>query len=801
MKKLIYIAFAVITLAAVSCQMNPEFELPGSPDQQGLVLRFSSRPLSTKAEVAGIDNENLIKQIDYFFFPLNADGEVDDEAKYVYKGQLIPEDGGLAGTYEKTFDTGVLAEIFPNGNTKAMVFAIANYVDKFGDNNDIEEPNTTLPEDADTWAELHALEVGPTFFYDDGDEDFLLRWPHVLTPDADDLFFVMTGEEVVELASGSGYAVDATIPLKRLASKITVEFTYENYPETSKNILWVPQPSGEETRVYLSNAIEHTTLGGPLTRSLVEDSWDTATMPLGDGSRDIFEYAYNFMNQIPETDGKKIAHFYTYPIQMENGDDNQTHLKLVLPWYGYKWRGEGSMPTEMTEANKNNFVLYKQTEVYYKIALPDSTINQSNRIYQYSVKVNTIGSDKDVEITGYEYIVKDWLTNEGISSNVATGRYISLDIPKNEYDMYVDDVEIAFVSSGTVIPIVKEIYQWNFSGNTPTKDYFMQDGEVVASNPLRDKKEIARGASGDNFIKSWVTIPNETSKLKISHEMCNDIEVDPISKFDAAPYVFVVTLHLEAEGTGTSSFDRTVTITQYPALYVEAETNSAYPNNNYGYVYVNGEQNTTTTSWYRVSGLGGNNSNPNMFVITSTILTDPDMLLGDPRKQSIQNGYSSNDNSWSPTASSIHQSGTRQLTYYHPTDNSEEAKKVVSPKFRIASSYGKTQPVNRQNAFQRCASYQEDGYPAGRWRIPTNSEVKHVVNLSANGFIDILFGSDDGDTNYWTASGYITVNNESNTVTPHDGDASGYVYVRCVYDDWYWGDEKAQDKEGFIWGD
>ena len=43
------------------------------------------------------------------------------------------------------------------------------------------------------------------------------------------------------------------------------------------------------------------------TRELVADSWDTATQPLGDGTRDIFEYAYDFMNDIAEVGGKKTA--------------------------------------------------------------------------------------------------------------------------------------------------------------------------------------------------------------------------------------------------------------------------------------------------------------------------------------------------------------------------------------------------------------------------------------------------------------------------------------------------------------
>lgn len=819
MKKIIYIACAAAALAAVSCAKTAEFDsVKPERTTEGVTIRFTTGDMATRATVEGVDKENLIKKIDYFIFPYEVDeeGNMVGTTEYVYKGTVTPTDDGLAGTYEETIAPGILNEIFPDGATKAMVFAVANFVD--ADGAAVESPNTTIPETATTWEALHALEVGESFFKDGG-PGFELRWPRVMQPSpyevttegeggastteevTDDLFFVMTGEEEIELVSTGSYAVDAEIPLKRLASKVTVDFTYENVIEEkeSGNIYWVPQPSGEETRVYLSNAIEHTTLGGPLTRALVADSWATCTKPQpgGDGTRDIFEYSYDYMNDIPEVGGVRTAHYYTYPIQMEEGDDNQPYLKLVLPWYGYKWVGEGTAPATV-DPESSSWQMYKQKEVYYKIVLPRETICDPNYIYEFHVNVNIIGSDREIKIIGEEYVVKDWLTKDPVSSNVATGRYISLDIPKDEYNMYVDEIDITFVSSGTVIPIIDDIYQWNYSGNTPTKDHFMQNDEVTASQALLNRKGFTAAQ-----IRNWVTIPENTSYLKINHAMVNDINVDPVSKFDAAPYIYEITLHLEAAGDDTS-FDRHITITQYPAMYIEAETNSAYPDEDYGYVYVNAQQNTSETNyWYHVSGLSGNNANPNMFVITSTILSDPNMILADPRTMTVMNGYNGGNNNWSPNDNSMYETGNRRLTYYYPTDDSDAAKQKVSPKFRIASSYGKTYPVSRQEAWQRCASYQEDGYPAGRWRIPTSAEVTYVVNLSANGFMDVLFGNprtQNQNTNYWTASGYITVNNYTETVTPHDGDTTGSVYVRCVYDEWYWTD-KAPDKTDSIWGD
>ena len=572
-----------------------------------------------------------------------------------------------------------------------------------------------------------------------------------------------------------------------------MNFTYDVVVEhkESGDITWVPQPSGEETRVYLSNGIEHTTLGGPLDRDMVADSKAKATKPYGLGTRDIFEYAYNFMNDVPTIDGKKTAHFYTYPISIEEGDDNQPYLKLVLPWYGYKYIGEGTAPTFDDPADfdptDEDWQAYKQMEVYYKIVIPRGTVNEGNCIYEYSVEVNIVGSDKDVKIIGDQYQVKDWGTKDPVTSNVATGRYISLDIPKDEYDMYVDEIDIHFVSSGTVIPIVREIYQLNYSTPSGGRDYFMQNGAVTASNDLK----TAKGLTNED-IEGWVTIPEGTSYLKINHAMDNnmlDEDGDKNSAFDMVPYVFVVTLHLEAAGDDTS-FDRTITVTQYPSLYVTSRLSNGYviinnySNANSGNVNVYDSRGNGSNN-YRMGNIGyqagtlngtGTNDNPNNYIITSSILKGKDYILGDPRSQTVNNLTNLNG-----------------LTNYRPTETTG-TQNTVAPKFIVASSYGATGVYfNLQTAQKRCAAYQENGYPAGRWRVPTFAEIEFLVTLSENGFIPSLFRFGVGDTTgYWSANGKVIGDSKGNPVlntSYNDIDTA----VRCVYDAWYWGEEPYQE--------
>ena len=120
---------------------------------------------------------------------------------------------------------------------------------------------------------------------------------------------------------------------------------------------------------------------------------------------------------------------------------------------------------------------------------------------------------------------------------------------------------------------------------------------------------------------------------------------------------------------------------------------------------------------------------------------------------------------------------------------------------------------SEDEAKYRCASYQEDGIPAGRWRLPTLAEVQFISTLSSLGRIPYLFGNmegdDDFDSNsyYWTANGLIRINNGSNPPAAEEYTGSTNNIrpsVRCVYDEWFWGDATTQRPvayDRFTWGD
>ena len=104
-----------------------------------------------------------------------------------------------------------------------------------------------------------------------------------------------------------------------------------------------------------------------------------------------------------------------------------------------------------------------------------------------------------------------------------------------------------------------------------------------------------------------------------------------------------------------------------------------------------------------------------------------------------------------------------------------------------------------ESAQKRCASYQENGYPAGRWRIPTDAEIKFMVQLSKNKKLPSLFSGW-----YWGTSGidgkYLSVEVETDSQGSITNisvtEENGYIAsVRCVYDSWYWGERPVSQNE------
>ena len=86
------------------------------------------------------------------------------------------------------------------------------------------------------------------------------------------------------------------------------------------------------------------------------------------------------------------------------------------------------------------------------------------------------------------------------------------------------------------------------------------------------------------------------------------------------------------------------------------------------------------------------------------------------------------------------------------------------------------------------------------------AEIEYIAQLNSNGKIPLLLGSDSGTTDYWCNSGYVTVQQNRTPVYTNNTASGTARYVRCVYDDWYWGvsshSRLPENRRGtFVWGD
>ena len=215
-----------------------------------------------------------------------------------------------------------------------------------------------------------------------------------------------------------------------------------------------------------------------------------------------------------------------------------------------------------------------------------------------------------------------------------------------------------------------------------------------------------------------------------------------------------------------------------------------------------GSQSSSDTYWLGSIHNDDNVSNRNIYTIHITrfaSLSD-DYIIGDPRSREVDNLHvGSND--WSREGRDIANlpNGTKYLTNYYKANENDDYMRFIAPEFSVASQWGVTYQLTRDQARRRCASYQEQGKPAGRWRLPTTAEIEFIANLSCRGLIPYLFGSSSANAQYWTGTGAVNVNNTSNPPEVESVTRTSSA-VRCVYDDWYWKGDDC-DPAQFTWGD
>ena len=766
-----YIACLALSIIAIGCVKSDI----GSDIEQGgeLTLQFSNSALTTRATRANdsSNNEDLLKSVQLFFYPK---GSETSNAVYTYTVAKFPTtdadgEASTADTANKSttvtikISAGDLDKMFPNNATECSVYAIANGP----------TPATNAATDV---ASLKEMSI---------EADFTT---------ATQASFVMDSD--ICTITKNGKNLSGEVELTRAAAKIELTVSASNI-EIDKKI-YMPQIANMKVallRGVKKGQVDDGSDGTPVDHNVAAEYFDIDINAAGPGF----------------TNGVQTTPFYSYSSKWEAGADDEATLKLMIPW------GVSADGTTAPSSYLN-----------YIYEVPVNDLGKSivrNKYYKITLNVGVLGSlDEDPVTLNPSYVVLDWGTGE-VDVELSRPKYLVVDehhyVINNETEL-----EFLFHSSDECIITKATCTQTNLKTNE-TSTISRNDNATTVTN------------------KSYaLSINNETGTVKLVHGLNNDLYDDTNDTngiFDFTPYEYTITI----QHKNNIDFKETITITQYPAIHGYGDINSDYSNggeNNgdTGFVWVNGYQGTYYEQVYKQGWGGGywedDKTSPlyeqsnfddaegstdsslkavSMYVFTVSSLEGTKYILGDPRTQS-PNNLGEDNFKWA----SGKILGTNEMRegpmYYLPTDadlaagESSPTYNMIAPKFRVCSVYGAidTNGARRyyENMKARCASYQEDGYPAGRWRLPTAAEFELINTLSMKGLLPALYAT---TMDYWCAHGYGRYDKNQNKVviTPDDSDYgnSNYVSVRCVYDDWYWGSERAltteDEKQTFTWGD
>ena len=552
--------------------------------------------------------------------------------------------------------------------------------------------------------------------------------------------FVMDGDLVKISKSGNTLTAEKTIELTRAAAKIELTVNVTNLTINSET--W--EANTANMKVSLFNGVK---------KGLIDDGSDNGATV--DHNGDYFKVEDRTFSSVESstTQFKQSVPFYSYTTRWEANAEDEVYLKLSIPW-------------RVKTADAEAYQTY-----YYLIPVNmDGKSLVRNSFYKITLDVKALGGQSEPITVEPSYVVLDWSTGE-VNVNLSRPKYLVVD--ENSVIMNnINSYSVGYQSSDAISVVITKIEHPNLMTGETTTAY----------------NDTTGTASTNGF-----TVSKNDNVVTLNHELDND-RTD--GEYDYFPYTVTVVVKNTVSG-----FSETIVFKQYPAIYVDVDKNTDYDDkssnrddtsDNNGYVYIN-----KGTSYGGVSGLSGQNSNPSMYIINISAIDSDEFIIGDPRSTTNSNPTGST------TAPAIYpNTNSRNLTYYYPTEPASD--KIIAPKFRIASSYGKTNTLSYEDAQRRCAFYQEDGYPAGRWRMPTPAEIKYMIQFANEGKIDVLLSP---DTYYWsgynkTAYRYNSRNdNVTGSTNPDESYYGTAAYVRCVYDEWYWGSEKACDIETFTWGD
>ena len=794
-------------MALTSCVKEQQF-----PSQKkGIVLNLVLDELNTKATkdgVASLNENKLASTVDLFFYD-----EETLEVKKEVLGAIVS--GTLVQLPTNPNEMEIVFGTMGSGAT-CGIFVVANftgtYLGSAGSRTITQVKNSLLP--TPDWTAL---------------------------PQSS---FVMTGYVQATLRNAQGSTpIYETVNLSRVAAKISFDMTVASnaieVEDGQPGHSWTAQTTGMS--VYLVYAMRKASLGaepvmmpatandtyeiGEGTQLMVDsqspeyvlyDTGTTKARPRGNNTVQCSVFSTTHTHEVNGETVTELKPFYTYPMEWETGSAMEPYLKLIIPWkYGNVTR-----------------------KYYYKIPFHGNSLER-NHWYHISIDVQILGTEQadppEVTIT---YAIADWqgtmdtsgadeiINVTSVPATVITARY--LNVPTTEYVLFDEDELIIPIQSSHDV----EVVGFNVdTGNAYQPEHEANEANYIGTNPsiynpyLNTLNTSAVNAVRPNYqndpptpvvsYSGWTITVNERESITVTHPM-NRTMSD--ANFDVAPYTMRFRIRHENE---TDNYYTDVIIEQRPSIIIRPQhnTDTGTPNSKGhttedGYVFINGVRTTNDQSSNRT------NTNFNMYIVETSVLPSEGALsgyvLGDPRSNTpVSYTYGKTANDFAE-GTDIATNSTRRMANYYAGEEDDDHNIFIAPSFRIASSFGTSSYMDRSTAVQRCATYQEDGYPAGRWRLPTQAEIEYMVTLSQKGKIPALFSaeSDVRYGGYWCAGGAVfpltngTLEyknlSEAQSMTVYNSSSgrtlgTGVHWARCVYDEWFWSDTVHERASITVW--
>lgn len=838
----------IASVAVLTGCLTDNIEIPAPPaaSEPSLEIVISRNGFaSTRASGTEFTKaEKKIVSVDLFFFADNAT----DASKPLHYVRTVP----VMSTEAATSNTGTIntsipvKDIFDDTHTTCRVYAAVN-TDATKERRDL-----TLGELKNLKATTAKFAVGQ--LHDEDAEDL----------DKFEGFVMFTSSETGDVVTYNSAERKATgkVIVNKLASKIDLYLGFG--PDGGENVtITAPDPNKPEGPVYewevyreeddavevfIVNGVQSVRLGGynGLDFLASEDYFDFRQ----EGMR---KYARGFKESNAEDKARYPflveSPFYTYPTEWNTDVLEQRRTSLLLK---VNWLPKGG------DVTKDLLETYYMVPLNVEGYIDEGTENRilSNKYYRVKVRVNTLGGqhfgqplvldecsyeilpwgsaklDAILRDTRYLEVRQQVEDRDGSLYTAIMNNVNTITIPMNSsHKVKVKDVKIEYTDFTNYITYVAP----HNRGGDEQSTVYQYPGETKYNNVGSSFTLAAEDLKNESYQGIYIDDIAQTITMRhdvgIMYSSGGHYLVDKNIKYQYSPYIITITLD---HSDGLLDEPETITIKQYPPIYIEAEINATINSVNFiagsgrdvnfdryvvvsqqhffGFARINGNSYGNDAPWGGLNGIAkagrstGEADNPIMYTISATQFNaDSQYHLADPRcnySNTDLNGEVLIDDTrktGSGWTSARHiDGGTTTLTWYYPTkeDLTDNARWAVSPKFRVASAvssiYTPVWPftpdyMTKQNARMRCASYCEYGFPAGRWRMPTLGEFYIIKEMADNGVIPKLFAD---NTVYFTAQGPYYV--ENGTIKEASGDMGGKKgtsttgTVRCVYDDWYW---------------